>query len=70
MIVEPKIRGFICATAHPEGCAQEVEEQIDFVQKQKPLTQGPKKVLVVGASNGHGLASRIRLFDAIHETIS
>jgi enoyl-[acyl-carrier protein] reductase/trans-2-enoyl-CoA reductase (NAD+) len=58
MIIEPKIRGFICTTAHPEGCAQHVQEQIDFVKQNKTI-QGPKKVLVVGASTGYGLASRI-----------
>ena len=58
MIIQPKIRGFICTTAHPEGCAQHVQEQIDFVKKSKPI-QGPKKVLVIGASTGYGLASRI-----------
>lgn len=58
MIVRPRVRGFICTTAHPVGCAKHVEEQIDFVKKQ-PQADGPKKVLVVGASTGYGLASRI-----------
>jgi enoyl-[acyl-carrier protein] reductase/trans-2-enoyl-CoA reductase (NAD+) len=58
MIIQPKIRGFICTTAHPEGCAKHVQEQIDFV-KANPSIQGPKKVLVIGASTGYGLASRI-----------
>lgn len=58
MIIEPKIRGFICTTAHPEGCAKNVQEQIDFVKK-NPSIQGPKKVLVIGSSTGYGLASRI-----------
>lgn len=58
MIIEPKIRGFICTTAHPEGCAQHVQEQIDYVKSQ-PKIAGPKKVLVIGASTGYGLASRI-----------
>ncbi|MCX7921467.1 MAG: trans-2-enoyl-CoA reductase family protein [Clostridia bacterium] len=58
MIIKPKTRGFICTTAHPEGCAQNVQEQIDYVRKQG-LIKGPKKVLVVGASTGYGLASRI-----------
>ncbi len=59
MIVQPKIRGFICTTAHPQGCAANVQEQIDFVKKRSPITGGPKKVLVIGASTGYGLASRI-----------
>ena len=59
MIVKPKIRGFICTTAHPLGCAANVQEQIDYVLARGPLTHGPKKVLVLGASHGYGLASRI-----------
>ncbi len=58
MIIEPKIRGFICLTAHPVGCAKNVRNQINYV-KSKGLIQGPKKVLVIGASTGFGLASRI-----------
>ncbi|HYF97485.1 MAG TPA: enoyl-ACP reductase FabV [Coxiellaceae bacterium] len=70
MIVEPKVRGFICTTAHPEGCAAHVQEQIDFVKKQAPLNNGPKKVLVIGASTGYGLASRIATaFGAKAQTI-
>jgi len=59
MIIKPKIRGFICVTAHPQGCAAHVEEQIAFVKSQKPIEGCPKRVLVVGASTGYGLASRI-----------
>ncbi len=59
MIIAPKIRGFICITAHPSGCAANVQEQIDYVRSKGPVTGGPKKVLVIGASNGYGLASRI-----------
>ena len=59
MIIQPKIRGFICTTAHPAGCAAHVAEQIKYVQSQSPVTHGPKKVLVIGASTGYGLASRI-----------
>lgn len=58
MIIQPKTRGFICTTAHPEGCARQVRRQIDYVQS-KPSIAGPKNVLVVGASTGYGLASRI-----------
>ena len=59
MIIKPKVRGFICITAHPEGCAAHVQEQIDFVRSQSPLRNGPRKVLVIGASTGYGLAARI-----------
>lgn len=58
MIIEPKIRGFICTTAHPVGCQVAVEEQIEYVGSKKPIS-GPKNVLVIGASTGYGLASRI-----------
>ena len=58
MIVKPKVRGFICTTAHPVGCEAAVKQQIDYVKAQ-PKTNGPKKVLVVGSSMGYGLASRI-----------
>ena len=58
MVVEPKVRGFICTTAHPVGCEQAVKEQIDYVKKQGKLG-GAKKVLVIGSSMGYGLASRI-----------
>lgn len=58
MIIKPKFKGFICTTAHPEGCAHSVQEQIHYVQIQKPII-GPKNVLVIGASTGYGLASRI-----------
>ena len=58
MIIKAKTRGFICTTAHPIGCAHQVLEQMDYVKSQKPI-QGPKKVLVIGASTGYGLASRI-----------
>jgi len=59
MIVKPKIRGFICITAHPEGCAAHVQEQIDFIKSKAPISDGPKNVLVIGASTGYGLAARI-----------
>lgn len=58
MIVKPKVRGFICTTAHAEGCKAAVKAQIDYV-KSKPHANGAKKVLVIGASMGYGLASRI-----------
>ncbi len=59
MIVRPKTRGFICVTAHPDGCAAHVREWIDRTRSQAPLVDGPKRVLVVGASTGYGLASRV-----------
>lgn len=58
MIIEPKMRGFICLTAHPKGCEQNVVNQINYV-KSKGSIDGPKNVLVIGASTGFGLASRI-----------
>ncbi|NIH16251.1 enoyl-ACP reductase FabV [Serratia symbiotica] len=59
MIIKPKIRGFICTTAHPAGCEANVREQIAYVKSRGELRNGPKKVLVIGASTGYGLASRI-----------
>ncbi|MFA9191461.1 enoyl-ACP reductase FabV [Flavobacterium sp. FZUC8N2.13] len=58
MIIEPRMRGFICLTAHPAGCEQSVKNQIEYV-KSKGAIDGAKKVLVIGASTGFGLASRI-----------
>ena len=58
MIIEPRMRGFICLTAHPKGCEQNVKNQIEYVQS-KGAIHGAKKVLVIGASTGFGLASRI-----------
>lgn len=59
MVVKPKVKGFICTTAHPAGCAANVQAQIDFVKQQGAINDAPKKVLVIGASTGYGLASRI-----------
>jgi len=59
MIIEPKIRGFICVTAHPDGCAAHVRQQIDVVRSRGVISGAPKRVLVIGASTGYGLASRI-----------
>lgn len=58
MIIEPRMRGFICLTSHPKGCEQSVKNQIEYV-KSKGTIDGAKKVLVIGASTGFGLASRI-----------
>lgn len=59
MIIKPKVRGFICVTAHPEGCAAHVQEWIYYVKTRPAIQNGPKKVLVLGSSTGYGLASRI-----------
>jgi enoyl-[acyl-carrier protein] reductase/trans-2-enoyl-CoA reductase (NAD+) len=58
MIIEPRMRGFICLTAHPDGCEQNVINQINYIKSKGPI-DGAKKVLVIGASTGFGLASRI-----------
>jgi enoyl-[acyl-carrier protein] reductase / trans-2-enoyl-CoA reductase (NAD+) len=58
MIIEPRMRGFICLTAHPKGAEQNVKNQIEYVKSKGPI-EGAKKVLVIGASTGFGLASRI-----------
>ncbi|WP_116367431.1 enoyl-ACP reductase FabV [Parahaliea mediterranea] len=59
MIIKPRVRGFLCTTTHPVGCDANVRQQIDYVKAQGPIDNGPKKVLVIGASTGYGLASRI-----------
>lgn len=58
MIIQPKMRGFISTSAHPEGCALAVKEQVDYVKAHGQF-KGPRNVLVIGASTGYGLASRI-----------
>jgi len=70
MIIEPSVRGFIATTAHPVGCAKHVLEQINYVTNQPTITAGPKKALIIGASTGYGLASRIvAAFGAQTQTI-
>lgn len=59
MIIQPRTRGFICLTAHPDGALQSVKNQIEYVKSKGALKNGPKKVLVIGASTGFGLSSRI-----------
>jgi len=59
MIIKPKIKGFVCTTAHPVGCEAHVKEQVEYVKAQGKIANAPKKVLVIGASTGYGLASRI-----------
>jgi enoyl-[acyl-carrier protein] reductase/trans-2-enoyl-CoA reductase (NAD+) len=59
MIIKPKIRGFFCLTSHPGGCAAHVRQQIDHVKGRGPIPSGPRRALIIGASTGYGLASRI-----------
>ena len=59
MVIKPRVRGFLCTTTHPEGCRENVRRQIAHVQSGGPISDGPKRVLVLGASTGYGLASRI-----------
>jgi len=60
MVIQPKVRGFICVNSHPAGCAENVAQQIAYISNQpKSNSAGPKNVLVIGASTGYGLASRI-----------
>ena len=59
MILRPRIRGFICLTTHPDGCREHVREQIAYVKAKGPIAGLPKRVLVIGASTGYGLAARI-----------
>ena len=64
MIISPKVRGFICINSHPQGCAANVQQQIDYIKSQGPYENDsalatPKNVLVIGSSTGYGLASRI-----------
>jgi enoyl-[acyl-carrier protein] reductase / trans-2-enoyl-CoA reductase (NAD+) len=59
MIIEPRVRGFMCTTAHPVGCARNVRDQIAYVVRQGPIPQCPRRVAVLGCSTGYGLASRI-----------
>lgn len=59
MIIHPKVRGFICTTTHPTGCEHNVRDQIAVTQARGVRDDGPKKVLVIGASSGYGLAARI-----------
>ena len=61
MIIEPKVRGFICTTAHPDGCKKSVENQIAVAKKYAGKINAGKRVLVIGGSTGYGLASRIAL---------
>ena len=59
MIIKPRVRGFLCTTTHPAGCEANVRKQMDYVLSRGPIDGGPRRVLVIGASTGYGLASRI-----------
>lgn len=58
MIIKPRVRGFICVTAHPTGCEANVKSQVDYVRRSGAVA-GAKRVLVIGSSTGYGLAARI-----------
>ncbi len=59
MIIKPRVRGFLCVTTHPVGCEANVKKQIETVQANGKIENGPKRVLVIGSSTGYGLSSRI-----------
>ena len=59
MVIKPRVRGFVCVTSHPAGCASHVQQQIDYVKSRGAIENGPKNVLVIGSSTGFGLSSRI-----------
>lgn len=59
MVIKPRVRGFICVTTHPTGCDAAVKQQIDYIKAAPRIANGPKRVLVIGASTGYGLAARI-----------
>lgn len=61
MIIEPKVKGSILLTAHPEGCKKLVKEQINYIKANENTYVGSKKALIIGASSGYGLATRISL---------
>ena len=59
MVIKPRVRGFLCTTTHPVGCRENVRQQIAHVKEGGAIANGPQRVLVLGASTGYGLASRI-----------
>lgn len=59
MIIKPKVRGFVCVTTHPSGCAANVHGQVEYVRSTPKVANGPKRALILGASTGYGLGSRI-----------
>jgi enoyl-[acyl-carrier protein] reductase/trans-2-enoyl-CoA reductase (NAD+) len=58
-IIKRRSRGFICVNAHPEGCRRNVERQASAMKQQIPRPEGARNALVIGASTGYGLASRV-----------
>ncbi|PTO84758.1 enoyl-ACP reductase FabV [Vibrio splendidus] len=59
MLIEPIIKGVVAKSAHPLGCQEAVKQQIKFVKSAPQIKDGPKRVLIIGASSGFGLAARI-----------
>ncbi|UJF17299.1 trans-2-enoyl-CoA reductase family protein [Vibrio sp. SS-MA-C1-2] len=59
MIIKPRIRGFICTTTHPIGCEKNIQQQIEYTKNKGKIANAPKRVLVIGASSGYGMSSRI-----------
>ncbi|MDA8527908.1 trans-2-enoyl-CoA reductase family protein [Opitutaceae bacterium] len=59
MVIKPRVRGFVCVTSHPEGCAAHIQQQIDYVKSKGAISDGPQNVLVIGSSTGFGLSSRV-----------
>ncbi len=60
-IVKPRIRGFICTNAHPAGCQANIQNQIALIKESTTHKDAGLNALVIGASTGYGLASRIAL---------
>ncbi|ENG5980003.1 trans-2-enoyl-CoA reductase family protein [Vibrio alginolyticus] len=61
MRIEPLIQGVVARSAHPKGCHASIKEQIEYVKHAPQIKKGPKRVLIIGASSGFGLAARIAL---------
>lgn len=59
MVIEPRVKGFLCITAHPKGCEKNIDEQIDYVKSKGAMKGGCRSALIIGSSTGYGLASRI-----------
>ena len=55
MVIQPKVRGFLCTTTHPTGCFENVRRQAEHVRSKGVIAEGPKRVLVLGASTGYGI---------------
>ncbi len=59
MIITPEVKNVVALNCFPPGCREAVQRQADYIRSQPGLKDGPKRVLVLGASSGFGLASRI-----------